>query len=87
MEKAVLESGVSKVVIVRPSFLMGNRSEKRFGEGIGAAIFKFLSIFMIGGLKKFKPIEATDVAKAMIFAAKNPVGKSIFESHELLQLV
>jgi uncharacterized protein YbjT (DUF2867 family) len=87
MEKAVLQSGVSKIIIVRPSFLLGRRAESRFGEGFAISVAGLFSFLMVGPLKKYKPIQASEVARAMIFAANHTVSKSIFESHELLHLV
>lgn len=53
--------------VFRPSFLLGNRKEQRMGEGIGKAVFQFFK-FLIPA--KYKDIQASDVAKAMIKAAK-----------------
>lgn len=53
--------------IFRPSFLLGNRKEKRMGELIAKTISKIFS-FLIPS--NYKPIEATDVAAAMVKAAK-----------------
>ncbi len=53
--------------IFRPSFLLGNRKEKRMGELIAKTISNIFS-FLIPS--NYKPIEATDVAAAMINAAK-----------------
>jgi len=87
MEKGVLHSEVSKTIIVRPSFLLGRRAESRFGEGFAISVAGLFSFIMVGHLKKYKPIQAFEVARAMIFAANHDTGKSIFESHELLHLV
>lgn len=53
-------------IIVRPSMLLGNREEFRFGELIGKGIMKALSWIFIGPIKKYKGIEGKDVAKALI---------------------
>jgi len=53
--------------VFRPSFLLGNRKEQRTGESIGKKLFQFFS-FLIPS--KYKGIQAADVAKAMINAAK-----------------
>ncbi|MBK8088666.1 MAG: NAD(P)H-binding protein [Chitinophagaceae bacterium] len=53
--------------VFRPSFLLGNRKEQRTGESIGKKVFQFFS-FLIPS--KYKGIQAADVAKAMINAAK-----------------
>jgi len=53
--------------VFRPSFLLGNRKEQRAGESIGKNLFQFFSFFIPS---KYRGIQATDVAKAMINAAK-----------------
>ena len=45
-----------------------------------------ISIIFIGKIKIFKPINATDVAKAIINIAKNDYKIKIFESNKLLEL-
>ena len=50
---------------MRPSFLMGDRKEKRVGEKIGIFVFKLLSPLLLGPLKKMRPINAETVAKAL----------------------
>ena len=72
--------------ILRPSFLMGNRKEKRFGEKIGIFLFKLLSPLFLGPLKKMKPIHSEKVAKAMIKVANEDIQQSVFESNEIANL-
>ena len=72
--------------IIRPSFLVGSRKEKRFGEKIGIFIFKILSPLFIGPLKKMKPIRADFVARAMIYLSNNKIEQNTFESDELVRL-
>ena len=75
-----------KLVLMRPSFLMGNRKEKRIGEKIGIFVFKLLSPLLLGPLKKMRPIHSETVAKAMIRAANENLEKNIFESNEIAEL-
>ena len=72
--------------ILRPSFLMGDRKEKRVGEKIGILTFRLLSPLLLGPLKKMKPINSEKVAKAMIKIANENLGKTIFESDEIVVL-
>ena len=72
---------------MRPSFLLGDRKEKRVGEKIGIFIFKLLSPLFIGPIKKMKPIDSEKVAKAMIQIANNNIQQKIFESNEISDLV
>ena len=43
VEEGLKKLNFTKLGIMRPSFLMGNRKEKRFGEKIGIFSFKLLS--------------------------------------------
>ena len=71
---------------MRPSFLLGNRQEKRVGEKIGIFVFKLLSPLFLGPLKKMKPIHSATVAKAMVKIANENLGKIIFESDEIVEI-
>ena len=71
---------------MRPSFLLGNRKEKRVGEKIGIFVFKLLSPLFIGPLKKMKPIHSETVAKAMIKISKSENDQIVFESNEIVKL-
>ena len=75
-----------KLGIMRPSFLMGNRKEKRVGEKIGIFVFKLLSPLLLGPLKKMRPIHSETVAKAMIIVANENLQKKTFESNEIAEL-
>ena len=75
-----------KLALMRPSFLMGDRKEKRVGEKIGIFVFKLLSPLLLGPLKKMRPIHSETVAKAMIRAANENSEKNIFESNEIAEL-
>ena len=72
--------------IMRPSFLLGERKEKRVGEKIGIFIFKLFSPLFIGPLKKMKPIHSEKVASAMIMAAKDNLDQTIFESNDIVEI-
>jgi uncharacterized protein YbjT (DUF2867 family) len=68
VEDIVKKVGLESTYIMRPSVLLGTRSEFRFGERISIPLIKKISFLLPS---KYKPIEATDVAKAMLAAAKN----------------
>ena len=72
-----------KLAIIRPSILLGKRKEHRLGESIGVYVMQKLSPFFLGKLKKYKPIQAQYVAKAMVAIAQNNYQKKIFESDQL----
>ena len=87
VEQELINLNFPKLGIMRPSFLLGNRKEKRIGEKIGIFVFKLLSPLFLGPLKKMKPIHSEIVAKAMIRAANENFEKNIFESNEIAELV
>ena len=86
VEEELKRLNFPKLVLMRPSFLMGDRKEKRVGEKIGIFVFKLLSPLLLGPLKKMRPIHSETVAKAMIRAANENLEKNIFESNEIAEL-
>ena len=62
IEKYVTDINLKSVHILRPSLLLGKRSENRFGERIAQMIMPKISFLMPS---KYRPICAEDVAKAM----------------------
>ena len=86
VEEELMSLKFNNLGILRPSFLLGNRKEKRIGEKIGIIIFKILSPLMVGPLKRMKPIHVKIVASAMIKIAQLELKQSIFESDEIVKL-
>ena len=87
VEEELKNLNFSKLAIMRPSFLIGDRKEERVGEKIGIFLFKMLSPLFLGPLKKMKPIQSEAVARAMIRATNENLEKNIFESNEIVELV
>ena len=86
VEEAISSLDIPNINIFRPALLLGDRSEKRLGEDLGARISKFVEPIMIGNLSKYKPIPAKVVAKAMLKISKSGLtGTHIFESHEIFK--
>jgi uncharacterized protein YbjT (DUF2867 family) len=72
--KAEMEAGVAaaigqKAYFVRPSFITGDRKEFRLGEKIGIYMFMPINWFLLGGAKKYRSIDASIIAKAMLQVA------------------
>ena len=86
VEEELKRLSFSKLGIMRPSFLMGDRKEKRVGEKVGIFIFKLLSPLFLGPLKKMKPIHSKKVAKAMIKIANGDFKQNVFESNEIVEV-
>lgn len=75
------------VHIFRPSVLLGDRRETRRLEAVGMAAGNLLSWILIGGLRKYRAISASDVAIAMIEAArKRAPGVHTYEYDQIVEL-
>ncbi len=86
VEEELKELNFPKLGIMRPSFLIGNRKERRASEAIGIFVFKLLSPLLLGPLKKMKPIHSETVARAMIAVIQNDIQQTIFESNEVSEI-
>ncbi|MFT5701467.1 MAG: hypothetical protein ACI8ZB_004362 [Desulforhopalus sp.] len=82
MEVAIQGLGYPCIRIIRPSLLLGNRDEFRLGEKAGAILTPVLKPFMIGSLKKYRPVRAELVAQYMLKVAhEKPIsGVHVYES-------
>ena len=87
MEKELVEIGVKHTYFVRPSMLLGKRSEFRLGELIGKIVIQFVGLFFFGKFKKYKGIYDWQVAKSMIYIAKAKPKKQFWESDELYKII
>lgn len=87
IEDAVQKLNFWSIHIFRPSVLLGERNENRWGEEIAGKLGKIIDRFTGGMLSKYRPIEADVVAKAMVNAAQglNP-GIHFYPSHWLQDL-
>jgi uncharacterized protein YbjT (DUF2867 family) len=75
------------VAVLQPSLLLGNRTEFRLGEKVGAFFMKTLSFLFLGNLKKYKPIEGKTVAKALLkIAQRNNEVFKIYESDAIQEI-
>jgi uncharacterized protein YbjT (DUF2867 family) len=78
LEEAIAALGFRSVTIVRPSFLEGDRQEKRLGETIGVPIFRLFP-------RAYRSVHVDQVASAMIAAAEaGRPGVDILENPRLL---
>ena len=85
-EEELKKLNFSKLSIMRPSILLGNRKENRVGEKIGIFVMKILSPLFLGKMKKYKPIKVKNVAKTMLHIVRNDYQKNIFESDEIIEI-
>lgn len=71
MERDIESLGFERSHIFHPSILLGSRKEKRIGERVGMIVMQAFAPLMIGQLKKYKPIQASNVARAMLGFSKD----------------
>ena len=91
VEEAVSALKFKAIHIFRPSLLLGNRNEFRAGEKIGMILFRLFSFILIGRWRKYRAIQASVVAQAMVTIAKldlqgirtyeSDVIQAIFDEH------
>ena len=86
VEDELTKLNFNKLAILKPSLLLGNRKKFRLGEHIAQLIMTKLTFIFMGKMKKYKPIKAIDVVKAMINITKNDYKINFFESDKLLEL-
>ena len=86
VEEELKRLSFNRLGIMRPSFLIGDRKEKRLGEKLGIFVFKLLSPLFLGPLKKMKPIQSQKVAKAMIKISNGDFRQQVFESNEIVEI-
>jgi uncharacterized protein YbjT (DUF2867 family) len=78
LENELRTLGFRSVTILRPSLLLGDRAQPRFGEEIAKRF-----AWLVPG--RYRPIHARDVAAALVRAAKEDVpGLHILESDEIV---
>ena len=87
-ENALQQFSFNSISIFRPSLLTGRRKENRAAEKIAEGIMEIFSFIFFGYLKKYHPVSAATVAKAMVKQSKNDdPGVHYFEYQEIVDLV
>jgi uncharacterized protein YbjT (DUF2867 family) len=77
VEAAITSIGFPALTIARPSLLLGQRSERRFGEQVG-------KVLGMVAPAPWKPVPAMRVARALVEAARRDAsGIRILENREL----
>jgi len=86
MENGLLAMPFKTIIIARPSLLLGDRQEKRAGEGIAKLVMNGLGFLMTGPLARYRGIEGKMVALAMVRSLGTRSGSHIMESDELRKI-
>jgi uncharacterized protein YbjT (DUF2867 family) len=85
LEQKINSLGFQGFIVVRPSFILGDRQEFRLGEKIGIGLIKALGPLMVGNLRKYRGVGADQIARAMLTLANRGIrGQVIVESDKLL---
>ncbi|MBU2874997.1 NAD(P)H-binding protein [Marinobacter salexigens] len=91
LEDAVKKLGYPYLSIYHPSLLLGDRSEHRLGEAIGARAMPLINRVLLGPLEKYRGIEAQTVASAMIneacSLAMEPVAEQVVQVRQYEDIV
>lgn len=87
MEETLAGILKDRVYFLRPSFLLGHRSESRPGEQAGKFLMKLVGPLFRGKMKKYRAIEGHSVAEAMVYVANGVEDKHVFESDEIVDLL
>jgi len=74
-ERDILALNFEHTNIFRPSMIMGNRKEHRSLEKIMIKVWSIINPVFLGKLNRYRGINAKNIAKAMINAAKNQSNK------------
>ena len=83
-EEAICKVGINRVIIVRPSMLLGHRQEFRLGERIGRGLMQMVGPALGGRFRKYRAIHSRTVAQALVkLAATTGPGEHVFESDTL----
>jgi uncharacterized protein YbjT (DUF2867 family) len=86
VEQAVRELAIEKSYFFRPSLLLGARVEFRLGERVAMAAATLIAPVLVGGLTRYRPIQADAVAAAMVHAARLDLPAGVIESEEIARL-
>lgn len=85
-ERDINQLGFLRLGIFRPSLLLGNRNESRFGERFAQSLYPLFHWLLQGSLKKYRGILASDVAKAMVYVAVHGYESKIIISDKIVEI-
>lgn len=90
MEEEIKSIGFKKVIFARPGHLLGKRahSRKDFGSLVLELFDRIFGVFMLGPVKKFRNIEAAEVADKVLESLNNkrPFGVYVIEHKEIIEI-
>lgn len=85
MEARVTQEFTGQLHFLRPSLLVGDRQQFRFGERVAILLAPLYTPLLVGSMKKYRPVAAAKVADTMVAVATNKNRASrIIENPEIL---
>lgn len=82
LEEALAALALEALHVFRPASLLGRRTEPRPGEAAFGALAKATQGLLFGRLRRWRPIEADDVARAMVAAMLGPDPRPFVRTYE-----
>lgn len=87
VEEGLMELKLHALYMLRPSLILGDRDEFRWGEKLGSVVSRAISPLMIGGLRTYRPIHAKTIATGLIKSAKSgQIGTHVLLSAQIAEL-
>jgi uncharacterized protein YbjT (DUF2867 family) len=86
MERDVLIQQIPETYILQPALIAGNREEKRPFEKIFIQLMKVGDHLLVGPLKKYRSLQASAIAEAMIYIANNTYSAVKIPSAEIREI-
>jgi uncharacterized protein YbjT (DUF2867 family) len=87
LEEKLKNVDMDSLQIIRPSLLLGERKEFRFGEAAAGFLFPKISFALNGPLRKYRAIRGETVAMAMFnIAQSEKIGSTTYLSDEVARL-
>jgi uncharacterized protein YbjT (DUF2867 family) len=87
LEDALAALPLQALHVFRPSFLVGDRKESRPGETVATTLGRVAGAVLVGGLRKYRPIDADQVGSAMVAAMVGPDPEPSRQLHEYGSIV
>lgn len=76
-EQELMALGFQRLTLMRPSLLLGERQEFRLGERASELFGRVFWPLLIGPLRRYRPVEAAQVARLMVHQAASKTGPAI----------
>jgi uncharacterized protein YbjT (DUF2867 family) len=90
LERDLEPLGFPELAVLRPGLLLGERAERRRGERLAMALAGPMKLLFRGPLGKYRPVAASDVARAMLKVALDgpapAAARAVYESDRIASL-